>query len=267
MSDPLAQLLEQRFGQPFPAADLLPKEQAAALAALAGQSSLRHFSTRPVPDDLLKLLCACALSAPSKSDLQLRDIVVIRDPARKAALVELVPTAAWMAEAPVILIFCGNAGRLESLMRREAQPFPNNHADLLVNAVADAAISLSWMQAAANLAGLGGCAISGLRDWAGEVAELMGLGPLTLPFAGFALGWPEGERPITPRLPLSQTFHQDRLAAADDACVIAEYDAYRKTAGVGSWSGKRARQYSAPLRPDFGAFLRGQGFRLDKDPT
>lgn len=267
MSAPLAQLLEQRFGQPFPAADLLPREQTAALAALAGQSSLRRFSTRPVPDDLLELLCACALSAPSKSDLQLRDIVVIRDPARKAALAVLAPTAAWMAEAPVVLVFCGNAGRLESLMRRKAQPFPNNHADLLVNAVADAAISLGWMQAAANLAGLGGCAVSGLRERAEEVAALIGLGRLTLPFAGFALGWPEGDRPMTPRLPLSQTFHQDRLADGDDGAVIAEYDAYRKMAGVGSWSGKRARQYSAPLRTGFGAFLRGQGFRLDRGPT
>ena len=30
-----------------------------------------------------------------------------------------------------------------------------------------------------------------------------------------------------------------------------------------TWSEDKARQYSEPLRPDFGAFVRAKGFRLD----
>jgi nitroreductase/FMN reductase [NAD(P)H] len=39
----------------------------------------RRYLARDIEPRLLRLLCACALSAPSKSDLQQADILVIRD--------------------------------------------------------------------------------------------------------------------------------------------------------------------------------------------
>jgi nitroreductase/FMN reductase [NAD(P)H] len=47
------------------------------LARLAGRGSQRHFTEAPVDADLLRLLAAVALAAPTKSDLQQRDIVCI----------------------------------------------------------------------------------------------------------------------------------------------------------------------------------------------
>src|SRR5271170_4419274 len=44
------------------------------LLKIAGHRSHRHYLPRPIKPELLRLLCACALSAPSKSDLQQCDI-------------------------------------------------------------------------------------------------------------------------------------------------------------------------------------------------
>src|SRR5690348_13797664 len=66
--------LDQRFGERFHA-DATP----AGLAELAGMAAhrvRRRYQARDVAPDLVRLLCACALSAPTKSDLQQSDILI-----------------------------------------------------------------------------------------------------------------------------------------------------------------------------------------------
>ena len=46
---------------------------------------------RPLARGLVELLCAVALSAPTKSDLQQRDIVILDDPARRQKVTALMP--------------------------------------------------------------------------------------------------------------------------------------------------------------------------------
>jgi nitroreductase/FMN reductase [NAD(P)H] len=233
------------------------------LSVLAGHSSVRSFQDRAVDDKLIELVCACALSAPSKSDLQLRDIIVLKDPERRGRIIELIPGTDWLRDAPVFMVLCGNAERLEALSERAGLPFPNRHADQLVNSVADAAITLGWLQAAANSAGLGGCAVSGLRERPQEIADLLALPPRVLPFAGFAMGWPKEKGSITPRLPLDVTVHVDRMSTGDNPHSLATYENNRGAAGAGGWADRRAVQYSKPKNAQFDPFLRRAGFVLD----
>src|SRR5690349_5963032 len=62
------QALAERFGEDIKIDEALPGLE--ALTRVAGHRSHRRFLPRPVEPELLRLLCACALSAPSKSDLQ-----------------------------------------------------------------------------------------------------------------------------------------------------------------------------------------------------
>ena len=52
---------------------------------LAARGSCRRFAERPVAPELIETLCALALCAPTKSDLQQRDIVIVEEPARSAS--------------------------------------------------------------------------------------------------------------------------------------------------------------------------------------
>ena len=47
----------------------------ARLAGMARHASCRRFQARPVDAETIRLLAAIALSAPTKSDLQQRDII------------------------------------------------------------------------------------------------------------------------------------------------------------------------------------------------
>lgn len=71
----LTRALEERFGEPI----AIPSDisDVEALAPFAFHAVCRRYGDRALDRDLVRLLCACALSAPSKSDLQQRDIVEI----------------------------------------------------------------------------------------------------------------------------------------------------------------------------------------------
>jgi nitroreductase/FMN reductase [NAD(P)H] len=269
-------LLAERFGEKCPVDPGLAGLD--ELTRIAGHRVHRRFLPRPVEPALLRLLCACALSAPSKSDLQQADILVVRDRAKQRAITDLIPDMPWIADAPAFLVFLADASRLPQIARLRGKPFPNDHLDLFFNAAVDSAIVLTTFMRAAAAVGLGCCPISAIRDRPDVVSDLLALPPRVIPTAGLCVGWPAEEGYVTPRLGLATTLHEDRYAAGDPAQQIEAYDSRREqrrpyrrqrnperwgTAERYGWSEDKARQYAEPQRADFGAFVRAKGFRLE----
>jgi len=265
-----------RFGERFAVDDKLSGLD--ELARLASRRVCRRYAARDVPPELLRLLCACALSAPSKSDLQQADILIVRDKERRGEIARLMPAMPWLIEAPVFLVFLANGRRVPQLSALRGKPFPNDHLDLFFNASVDAAIVLATFVRAAEAAGLGCCPISVIRDHAPAIAALLQLPEKVVPVAGMCLGWPAEQGALSPRLSLQTTVHEERFQEGDLAGQIEAYDRrraatrpYRNQRDVArfgraefyGWSEDKARQYAVPQRADFGAFVRAQGFHLD----
>jgi nitroreductase/FMN reductase [NAD(P)H] len=270
--------LALRFGEAVPVPDEVGGHGLALLGQLAGRSSNRRYRPDPVSPGLVRLLCAAALCAPSKSDLQQADIVVVTDPAKRAAIEGWLPENPWVKGAPVLLVICANNARQRAIHALRGHPDANDHLDPFFNASFDAGIVLGTIIVAAEAQGLATCPISAIRDEAQAVSDLLGLPPYVFPCAGLALGWPDGKAPVSPRLPLSLTVHENTHAGAEVAEGIAAYDARREAlrpfpkqrdvARFGEvhpygWSEDKARQYASPQRPSFGAFIRGRGFMLE----
>jgi nitroreductase len=248
------------------------------LAAIAAHRSHRRYLPKPVAPELVRLLCACALSAPSKSDLQQTDILVVAEPALRSAIAAKIPDNPWIGTAPAFLVFLANGQRLPMISELREKPFPNDHLDLFFNAVSNASIVLATFIRAAEAAGLGCCPISAIRDHAAFVSDLLRLPERVIPLAGMCVGWPSEHGHISPRLGLDATVHVDRYNDRDAVADIDAYDRRRnegrppwKQRGVArfgeaafyGWSEDKARQYAEPLRVDFGAFVRKKGFKLD----
>src|SRR5882757_4793383 len=214
--------LAERFGEACPVdADLRGLDE---LARIAGHRVHRRFLPRAVEPALLRLLCACALSAPSKSDLQQADILVVRDQAKQRAITALIPDMPWIADAPVLLVLLADASRLPQIAQLRGKPFPNDHLDLFFNAAVDSAIVLATFMRAAAAVGLGCCPISAIRDRADVVSELLALPPRVVPVAGLCVGWPAEAGQVTPRLGLQTTLHEDRYEVGDLAQQLEAYD-------------------------------------------
>src|SRR5580704_14258791 len=160
------------------------------LARIAGHRSQRYFQPRAIAPDLLHLLCACALSAPSKSDLQQCDIVVVSDAKIRKGIVATIPDMPWIEDAPAFLVFVGNGERLPLISKLRSKPFPNDHLDQFFNAIVDATIVLTTFMRAAAAVGLGCCPISAIRDHPQTVSDLLRLPNRVIPVAGLCVGWP-----------------------------------------------------------------------------
>ena len=248
------------------------------IARIAAHRVHRSYLARDISPHVVRLLSACALSAPSKSDLQQADIVVVRNKSTIDAIADLLPEMPWVHEAPVFLVFLANGCRLPKISQMRGKPFPNDHLDLLFNATVDAAIVMTTFLRAAEAIGLGCCPISVIRDHAAMISEMLALPEKVIPVAGMCLGWPAEKGGITPRLSLGTTLHAERFAddnlnAAIDAydhrrAATRPYRAQRQPERFGredfyGWSEDKARQYAVPQRADFGAFVRSKNFRLD----
>ena len=265
-----------RFGEAPPAHD--PSGGDDTLLYLARRRTHREYSDLPVDPALIETLAAAALCAPTKSDLQQRDIVIVRERGLRDGIDALFPEDKWIAAAPAFLVFCGNNRRQRQLHEWRRRPFANDHLDAFFNAAVDAAIVLGTFIVAAERSGLGCCAISAVRNHASRISDLLDLPDHVFPVAGLTLGWPAGEGKVSLRLPLAVTVHEDRFNESGLRRGIDAYDArradlqpyarQRHTGEYGTttpygWSEDKARQYSKPQRADFGAFVRHKGFCLD----
>ena len=248
------------------------------LDTMLGRGSCRDFLDAAVPDDVLALLCAAALASPTKSDLQQRDIILLKSPDQRQRLSHLVVGQAWVAQAPMIAVFCGNNRRQRLIHTWHDVPFANDHLDALFNAATDAAIALGAFVTAAEGLGLGCCPISAIRNQATAVSEVLGLPQHVFPFAGLAIGYRADQRKISKRLPLQVTCHTDHYNEDGLEQAIGTYDASRaetqplakqrfvETFGESpsyAWSEDKVRQYSQPERANFGSYIRKTGFRLE----
>jgi nitroreductase len=274
--DRLMTVLRARFGS-APALATAPAGLE-VLSDMADRRVMRRYLDKPVDPALVETLCAVALSAPSKSDLQQADIVIVSDKAQRAKLEALLPDNPWLQAAPVFLVFCGNNRRHRLLFEWRDRPFVNDHLDPFFNAAVDAGIVLATFMTAADRAGLGSCPISAIRNHAAQVSDILGLPDHVFPVAGLGAGWPAFAGVMSPRLGLDVSIHHDRYDETGLREKIAAYDKRREavqpyrtqrqvdrfgTAPAYGWSEDKARQYSVPERANFGAFVRAKGFKLD----
>lgn len=273
----LAELLSLRFGdighERIPAA-LAGNE---ALATMAGRGVVRRFKPEALPEGMLQTLAAIALSSPSKSDLQQRDILIVEDKQIRSRIDTLLKDQDWIPGCPHLLVFLGNNRRQRQVHEWRGHAFANDHLDAFFNAAVDSAIALSAFVTAAEAAGLGCCPISVIRNHAEEVSGLLGLPDHVFPVAGLGVGWPSAPAFVSARLPLAMTVHRDRYTDATDQAVraydkrrngIFPYRAQRNVARFGTssdygWSEEKARHYASSERADFGAYVKRRGFKLE----
>jgi nitroreductase len=267
--------IERRFAAKLAAPEHLP--HADALAAINERSVCRNYRADPIDAALFSLVCATALSAPSKSDLQQATIVRVRAPDKRAAIHAMIPGSPWIAGAPELLVICGDHYRHRHIFAARGREFPNDHLDPFFNAAVDAGIVLATLVQAAHLAGLGTCPLSEVRNHAAALADLLSLPKWVFPVAGLTLGHPAAFEPFSPRLGLGATVMTDAYDAKRVDAELADYDArrirdrpYRRQrdparfgeAPAYGWSEDKFRQYSDVQRADFGEFIRARGFNL-----
>jgi nitroreductase len=162
--------------------------------------SIRAFTDQPVAEEDLQKILEAINAAPSAGNRQAYEVVVVRDPARKRALAAAAWEQNFIAQAPVVLVFCTNP-------RRNVDRYRERGARLYC--VQDATIAVTHAHLAATALGLGACWIGAFDP--PRVAAVIGADKDLEPVAMLPIGHPGETPPSTSRRPLGDLVHEEQL--------------------------------------------------------
>ena len=198
--------------------------------AIRQRRSIRSFTDKPVPDDIIRELLEAARLAPSASNRQPWRFIVVTDPKERAKLRRICWDQAFIEQAPVVFVCCADLtayaqpsrlkrsqefidyGVTETLSGRFADPefraallkMPDPDLGIFVAAaVANVYIAIEHMVLTATALGLGSCWVGALGD-EGEINAMFGLPKTTVVVAVLPVGYPAVTPPPRPRISLSE---------------------------------------------------------------
>lgn len=215
---------------------------------MKAHKSVRRFKEQALPQEDLTEILTAAQMASSWKNFQSYSVIVVRSQEKKDALYELVPQEA-IRQSAVFLLFVGDLNRAEKGARLHTDSFqPQGVEGLLISSV-DAALAGQNTLLAAESLGYGGVIIGLVRYKSEEVAELFNLPDYTYPVFGMALGIPNEEHEVKPRLPLNQVVFEEEYQE-QTVDVIEAYDRvqadYAGARATTSWSQRLAEQFGQP---------------------
>lgn len=234
--------------------------------------SIRKYSDRPVPRELIEQIVSAGQMASSSSNVQAYTVIAVTDADRKAKLAELCGNQAYVAECPVFLVWCADLSRLKRAAERHipSETTYEGTTENFIVATVDTALAAQNAAIAAESLGLGIVYIGGIRNHSEEVADLLGLPQLSYPVFGMCLGYPDQNPGLRPRLPLPAVLHWNRYDTAGQEEQVAAYDQImssylrERTGGAKDtpWSELMAEKLAQPARLHMREFLEKRGFTL-----
>ncbi len=160
---------------------------------LQERRSIRAFAGRPVEPEKLQALLEAANRAPSAGNLQAYKIYVVTRLATLKALMRAAFEQKFVAQSPVVLVFCADP-------RRSASSYGERGATLY--SVQDATIACAYVQLAATALGLGSVWVGAFDEDA--VRKALDIGEELVPVALLPVGYAAESPQITPRRALDE---------------------------------------------------------------
>jgi nitroreductase len=159
--------------------------------------SVRSYSSRDVPAEVVDRLAAAFNTAPTAANRQPFGLLLVSTRGREAELGRVYGRP-WLLEAPLMAMVCTTPAA--AWVRRDGK----NYADV------DAAIAFQTLIVAATAEGLGTCWIGAFDPAAAR--DVFGLPEGVEPVAMTPLGYPSetSRKPPRQRKPLDQIVHRER---------------------------------------------------------
>jgi nitroreductase len=171
------------------------KEMNQTINSIMERRSVRQYRDTPVDKETIEVLLRAGVAAPSASNRQPWEIIVVTGQEMRERLAQAHPYAKMLLQAPVCIVVCGSRERFYS----------------------DPAVHDFWVQdcsavtenilVAARSLGLGTCwcGVYPRRERVEAVTKVLGLPEGIVPLNLIAVGYPDGEPPVKDK------WHPDRV--------------------------------------------------------
>ncbi len=195
--------------------------------------TVRQYSSKEIPDELLDRLIEEASHAPTTGNMQLYSVIVTRDAEGKKTLAPLHFNQPQVESCSAVLTFCVDINRFVRWCEvNDAKPGFDNLQALLYG-ILDTALFAQQFNTLAEAHGLGCCYLGTTTFTAPEIAKALNLPPRVIPLSTITVGYPEGEPQLSDRLPLDAIRHRGsyrQYSDADIKRIYAEKEALEESA-------------------------------------
>ncbi|MBI5384718.1 MAG: nitroreductase family protein [Verrucomicrobia bacterium] len=154
---------------------------------IEARQSIRAFQNKTVEPEKLDALLNAINRAPSAGNCQAYQVYVVRDPEMKKKFAEAALRQEFVAQAPVVLIFCLDPARAARYGKRGEQLYCQQ----------DAAIAVAYAQLAATALGLATCWVGAFNEE--SVSRAAGLPAEHRPVAILPIGYAAEQPPRSSR--------------------------------------------------------------------
>ena len=124
--------------------------------AINARQSVRAYQAKPVEQEKLEAVLKATNQAPSAGNLQAYQVYLVEEPSLKRGLAKAALDQSFVAQAPVVLVFCAVAARAGRYGRRGAELY----------CLQDATAAVAYAQLAATALGLATCWVGAFDDGA-----------------------------------------------------------------------------------------------------
>lgn len=178
------------------------------IQSLLHHRSIRKFRKQELTQEELDLLLEVAQQAPTSNFRQSYSILSITDPSLKKELAEI-GQQDYIESAPHLFVFLVDQARNTKIAEAKGAPARvQGSPERFLSAYADALLAAQNMVVAAESLGLGTVYLGSILNDPKRLCQLLALPEYVYPAVGLALGWPDQDPQIKPRLP-RKIFHME----------------------------------------------------------
>lgn len=188
--------------------------------------SIRKFKDQPLTPEQLDAILAAASHTPTYTFLQAASIIGVTDKAEQQKLAEICKQP-YVAEAAYLFVIVADMNRNARIAAAQGVPAEGmGRAERFFPTFYDATLMTMNMVTAAESMGLGCVILGSINNDMQATIELLGLPEYTFPCLGLAVGIPDQEPALKPRLPRDVVFMENTYQPiADPLTTLADYDA------------------------------------------
>ena len=180
------------------------------------RKTIRKYSDRPIPDDVMNELLETACRASTMGGMQLYSIIVTKDEETKKELSPLHLNQPMVMNAPAVLTFCADYHRFTRWCGLRNADAGYDNFESFYNAMIDALLAAQTFCNAAEEKGLGICFLGTTSYNPNEIIDVLHLPELVFPVTTITVGYPAEDPALQDRLPLQGVVHRDRYSDYTD---------------------------------------------------
>lgn len=199
----------------------------ATIDTILSHRSIRKFTSEPLEQAQLDIIIDAARASSTSNYLMAYTMIGVTDPIKKRALASI-SNQPYIEENGHFILFCGDYHRhmLYASDEEKAVMVHNvQSTEYFMIATVDATIAAQNMTIAAESLGIGVCYIGSIKRDLDLVNDLFDLPEHVVPLFGLALGYPDEQQEIKPKLSKDAVYfensykddssHKDALAQFD----------------------------------------------------